>query len=205
MLFPRSLTFALIVSVLLLGSVIQQAEAGFGVESKQPLAGALEAQVDERVVGAWQATIQDKIYFLHVGVGNISPQSHWMELVLLNQGEPGKQSFYVHHKLGFPSTIGDSCVFSIADTSRTLEQLRNSRPQELLEAVGRYDIYKYAVTDDHLDVWAANQEFIRESIQAGKIKGNGAAIHDTSDNLLRFIESSGSKLFPQPIRFVRVK
>jgi hypothetical protein len=205
MMLPRSLTFSMIVTVLLSASVIQQAKAGFGVESKQPPAGACEAQVDERAVGAWRATIQDKIYFLHVGVGNISPQSHWMELVLLNQGEPGKRSFYVHHKLGFSTTIGSSRVFSIANTSKTLEQLRYSGLKELLEAVGSYDIYKYDVTEDYLDVWAANQDFIRESIQAGKIKGNGAAIQDTSDNLLRFIESTGPKLFPKPIRFVRVK
>jgi hypothetical protein len=203
--FPQSLTFSLIVTGLLSVSVTQPAKAGFGVESKQPPAGAHEAKIDERAVGAWQATIQEQTYFLHIGIGNISPQSHWMELVLLNQGDPAKQSFYVHHKLGFPSTIGDSRVFSVADTLLTLEQLRNSELKELLEAVGKYDIYQYDVTDNYLDVWPANQEFIRESIQAGKIKGNGAAIHDTSDNLMHFIEASGPKLFPKPIRFVRVK
>ena len=202
---PRFLTLSLIAFVLLSGSVMQPARAGFGVESIQPPDDARQAQVDQRAVGVWQATIQGKKYFLHVGVGNISPQSHWMEVVLVNQGEPGEQSFYVHHKLGFPSTIGNNRVFSIADTSKTLEQLRNSGLKELLEAVGRYDIYKYDVTEDYLDVWAANQDFIRDSIQAGKIKGNGASIHDTSDNLLHFIESSVSSLFPKPIRFVRVK
>ena len=72
------------------------AKADLGVESKCPLSDPHQAKIDERTVGTWRAVIQEKTYFLHVGIGNVVGQSNWMELVLVNPGE--KPTFYLHHK-----------------------------------------------------------------------------------------------------------
>jgi len=173
------------------------------VESNRPLSDPHQAKIDERTVGTWRATIQDRTYYLHVGTGNIVGQSNWMELVLVNQAE--KPSFYLYHKIGFPSTLGDQSFFNVASLSIRISQLRGSKTEELMSAVGRYDIYKYAVGEDYLDVWPTDQKFVRESIEAGKIKGNGATIDDTTENLIRFIESSSPKLFGENVRYTRVK
>ena len=86
-----------------------------------------------------------------------------------------------------------------------ITQLRGSKPEELISSVDRYDILKFDVTEEYLDVWSADQKFIRAAIEAGKIKGTGATIDDTTENLARFIESSGAKLWGRKIRYTRVK
>lgn len=182
---------------------MQRSEAGYGVQSKRPPSDPRQASVDERIVGAWRGTIQGKTYFLHIGRGNIVGQFNWMELALIHQGK--KQTFYLHHKTGFAATVGKGNFFHIADTSKRLNQLRDVKMEELISSVGRYDVYKYDVTQGYLDVWPADQNFVKEAIKAGKIKGNAATIDDTPGNLNRFIESSGAKLFGKPIRFVRVE
>ncbi len=200
----RFAAFGIAFGILLLpGFAMPPVEAGLGLESKRPPSDPHQARVDERLIGAWRAVIQDKTYFLHIGKGNIVGQCNWMELALVNQGE--KQSFYVHHKVGFASTVGGNSFFSIADTTKRLNQLRNSTTKELTSSVGRYDIFKYAVTPEFLDVWAAKQEVVKAAVNAGAIKGASATIDDTTDNLIRFIESSALKLFLKPVRFVRVK
>ena len=203
MLHERITLSWIVLASLLLPQFGSRAEADYGVESNRPLSDPRQARIDERPVGTWRAIIQDKTYFLHVGTGNIVGQSNWMELVLVNSGE--KPSFYLHHRIGFPSTVGDKSFFNAANTSLQIPQLRGSKTEELISSVERYDIFKYTVTEDYLDVWAADQEFVREAIQAGKIKGSGATIDDTTENLIRFIESSDPQLFNNSIRYIRVK
>ena len=199
----RPFTLCVIALVgLLLPGFAMRAEADLGVESNRPLSDPRQAKIEERVVGTWRGTIQGKPYFLHVGIGNIVGQSNWMELVMVKQAE--KPSFYMYHKIGFPSTIGDKCFFNVANVSKLIPQLRGSKTEELISSVARYDIYKYEVTEDYLDIWAANQKFVRESIKAGKIKGTDATIDDTAENLIRFVESA-PKLFGKKVRYTRVK
>jgi hypothetical protein len=59
------------VILLLPGFGMQRSEAGYGVASKHPPSDPRQASVDERIVGVWRATIQDKTYYLHIGTGNI--------------------------------------------------------------------------------------------------------------------------------------
>ena len=190
-------------AILMLPGFGMRAEADYGVESKRPLSDPGQAKIDERPVGTWRATIQDKQYYLHVGTGNIVGNSNWMELVLINSGE--KPSFYLHHKIGFASTIGDQSFFNVADLSVLVSQLHGSKTEDLTSSVDRYDILKYDVTEDHLDVWPADQKVVRAAIEAGKIKGTGATIDDTPESLIRFIESSGAKLWGKKIQYTRVK
>ncbi|NUQ61638.1 MAG: hypothetical protein HUU20_04065 [Pirellulales bacterium] len=196
--FRRS-SFAL--AILLLGFGIR-AEADYGVESKRPLSDPHQAKIDERPVGTWRTIIDGKQYFLHAGTGNIVGQSNWMELVLVHPGE--KPSFYVYHKIGFVSTVGNQSYFSVANLAVLVSQLRGSKPEELTSSVDRYDILKFEVTEEYLDVWPADQKFVRAAIQAGKIKGNGATVDDTTENLARFIESSPA-LWGKNVRYTRVK
>ncbi len=199
----RPFTLCLIALLgLLLPGFAMRAEADLGVESNRPLSDPRQAKIEERVVGTWRGTIQGKPYFLHVGIGNIVGQSNWMELVMVKQAK--KPSFYMYHKIGFPSTIGDKCFFNVANVSKLIPQLRGSKTEELISSVARYDIYKYEVTEDYLDIWAADQKFVRESIKAGKIKGTDATIDDTAENLIRFVESA-PKLFGKKVRYTRVK
>ncbi len=188
---------------LLLPGFAMRAEADYGLESNRPLSDPLQAQIDERVVGTWRAIIDGKTYYLHVGTGNIVGQSNWMELVLVNQGE--KPSFYLHHRVGFSSRLGDKSFFNVANTSRTMSQLRGSTTEELMSAVAKHEVFKYDLTENYLDVWAVDQKFVRESIEAGTIKGSGATIDDTPENLIRFIESSAPKLFTKNVRYTRVE
>ena len=188
---------------LLLPGFAMRAKADYGVESNRPLSDPRGARVDERPVGTWRTVIDDKQYFLHAGTGNIVGQSNWMELVLVHPGE--KPSFYLHHKVGFASTIGDQSFFNVANMSVLISQLRGSKTEELKSSVERYDIFRYDVTEDYLDVWAADQKFVREAIEAGRIKGNGATVDDTTENLVRFIESSADKLWGKKVRYTRVK
>ncbi len=188
---------------LLLPGFGMRANADLGVESSRPLSDPHQAKIDDRTVGTWRAIIKEKTYYLHVGTGNIVGQSNWMELVLVNPGE--KPTFYLHHKIGFPCTIGESSFFNIANLSVLVSQLRGSKTEDLMSSVGRWDIFKYDVTEEYLDVCAPDQDFVREAIKAGKIKGTDASIDDTTENLIQFIESSAPKLFTKKVRYTRVK
>jgi hypothetical protein len=193
----------IVLGSLLLAGFALRAEADYGVESKRPLSDALKAEVDAGPVGTWRTIIDGKQYFLHAGTGNIVGKSNWMELVLVHAGE--KPSFYLHHKIGFVSRIGDQRFFNQASLPVLITQLRGSKPEELTSSVDRYDILKYDVTEEYLDVWSANQKFVRAAIETGKIKGTGATIDDTTENLTRFIKSSGDKLWSKKVRYTRVK
>ncbi len=191
-----------LVSLHLLGFVMP-ARADYGVESRRPLSDPQKAKIDNRPVGTWRATIDGKHYYLHAGTGNIVGKSDWMELVLVHPGE--KPSFYLHHKIGFVSVIGGQNYFNVANLSVLPAQIRGSKPEELAAAVERYDILKYEVNGDAMEVWGADQKFVRAAIEAGKIKGNGATIEDSMENLIRFIESSPPTLWGNKFSYTRVK
>ena len=197
-----TLSLIALVSLLLPGFGMQ-AEADLGVESNRPLSDPHQAKIDERTVGTWRAIIKEKTYYLHIGTGNIVGQSNWMELVLVNPGE--KPTFYLHHKIGFPSNVGENSFFNIANLSVLISQLRGSTTEDLMSSVGRWDIFKYELTEDYLDVWAPDQKFVREAIKAGTIKGTDASVDDSTENLIHFIESSAPKLFVSKVRSTRVK
>ncbi len=201
---PRRCTLCLMVlgSLLLAGFAVR-ARADYGVVTAQPLADPLKAEIDERPTGTWRATIQEKTYYLHVGSGGIVGQANWMELILVNQGE--KHSFYLHHRVGYTCTIGDQNYFHVANMSKEISQLRGVKAEELISSVERYSIMKYDVTEDTLDVWSADQKLVREAIEAGEIKGSGENLDDTAENVRRFIESAGPKLWRKNVHYVRVK
>jgi len=202
MLHRRFALSLIALATLLLPGFGMRAEADLGLESKCPLTDPHQAKIDERTVGTWRAVIQEKTYFLHVGTGNVVGQSNWMELVLVNPGD--KPTFYLHHKIGFPSTVGDKSFFNIANLSVLISQLRGSETKDLMSSVGRWDIFKYDVTEDYLDVWAPDQNVVREAIKAGKIKGTEASTDDTIENLLQFLEAT-PELFAKKVRYTRVK
>jgi len=191
-----------LVSLQLLGFSLL-AKADYGVESGRPLSDPQKAELDNRPVGTWRATISGKQYYLHAGTGNLVGKSNWMEVVLVHPGE--KPSFYLHHKIGFVTTIGEQSYFNVANLSVLTTQLRGSEPEQLASAVERYDILKYDVKGDTMDVWAADQKVVRAAIEAGEIKGNGATIDDSTENLIRFIESSPSALWKNKVGYTRVK
>ena len=197
-----TLSFIALVSLLLPGFGMQ-AEADLGVESHRPLSDPHQAKIDERAVGTWRATINEKTYYLHVGTGNIVGQSNWMELVLVNPGD--KPTFYLHHKIGFPSKVGEHSFFNTASLSVLVSQLRGTTTEDLTSAVDRWDILKYDVTEEYMDVCAPDQKLVREAIKAGTIKGTDASVDDTTENLIHFLESSAPKLFVKKIRYTRVK
>ena len=197
----RAASIAL-VSLQLLGFAML-AKADYGVESRRPLSDPQKAKIDNRPVGTWRATLDGKQYFLHAGTGNIVGKSDWMELVLVHPGE--KPLFYLHHKIGFVSVIGGQNYFNVANLSVQTTQVRGSKPEELAAAVERYDILKYDVNGDTMDIWSADQKFVRAAIEAGKIKGNGATIEDSMENLIRFIESSPPALWGKKFTYTRVK
>ena len=203
MLHPKcKLSFIALASLLLLGFAVL-AKADYGVESRRPLSDPQKAKIDNRPVGTWRATISTNQYYLHAGTGNIVGKSDWMELVLVHPGE--KPAFYVHHKIGFVSVIGGQNYFNVANLSVLIPQLRGSKPEDLAAAVERYDILKYEVNGDTMDVWAADQKFVKAAIEAGRIKGNGATIEDSTENLIRFIESSPPALWGNKFTYIRVK
>jgi len=193
---------AVLASLQLLGFTAS-ARADYGVESRRPLSDPQKAKIENRAVGTWRATLDGKQYYLHAGTGNIVGKSDWMELVLVHPGE--KPSFYVHHKIGFVSVIGEQGYFNVANLSVLPTQLRGSKPEDLVAAVERYDILKYEVNEDTMIIWAADQKFIKAAIEAGKIKGNGATIDDSTENLIRFIESSPPALWGNKFTYTRVK
>ena len=197
-----TVTLTALVGALLLGSP-RLAKADYGVESRLPLSDPRKAKIDNRPVGTWRTTLGEKQYYLHAGTGNIVGKSDWMELVLVHPGE--KPSFYLHHKIGFVTTIGEQSYFNVANLSVLTTQLRGSEPEQLASAVERYDILKYDVKGDTMDVWAADQKVVRAAIEAGEIKGNGATIDDSTENLIRFIESSPSALWKNKVGYTRVK
>ncbi len=196
------LSFIAMASLQLLGFAML-ARADYGVESRRPLSDPQKAKVEDRAVGTWRATITTNQYYLHAGTGNIVGKSDWMELVLVHPG--AKPAFYVHHKIGFVSVIGGQNYFNVANLSVLPTQLRGSKPEELAAAVERYDILKYEVNGDTMTVWAADQKFVKAAIEAGKIKGTGATIDDSTENLIRFIESSPPALWGNKFTYTRVK
>lgn len=198
--FRRS--FIALAWVSLIGFAIL-ARADYGVESRQALTDPQRAKIENGAVGTWRATIDGKQYYLHAGTGNIVGKSDWMELVLVHPGE--KPSFYVHHKIGFVSVIGGQSYFNVANLSVQVTQLRGSKPEELAGAVERYDILRFEVNGDAMDVWSADQKFVRAAIEAGQIKGHGATIEDSTENLIRFIESSPPALWGSKFSYIRVK
>jgi hypothetical protein len=202
--FHPKLTPSLIalVSLQLMGFTMV-AKADYGVESRRSLSDPHKAKIESRAVGTWRATINTNQYYLHAGTGNIVGKSDWMELVLVHPGE--KPSFYVYHKIGFVSVIGEQSYFNVANLSVQMTQIRGSKPEELAAAVERYDILKYEVNGDTMNVWAANQKFVKAAIEAGKIKGHGATIDDSMESLIRFIESSPPDLWGNKFTYTRLK
>ena len=188
---------------LLLSGFGTRAEAAVGVEADRPLSDPHQTKIDERLVGTWRGIIQEKTYFLHMGTGNVVGDSNWMELALIVPGD--KPKFYVNHKIGFPSTVGSTSFFNIANLSVLISQLRGTTTEDLTSSVGRWDIFQYEVTKDYIDVWAPDQDFVRAAIKAGTIKGADVSINDTKENLIQFIESSAPKLFSKKVRFARVE
>lgn len=197
-----TLSLTALASLQLLGFAMM-ANADYGVESRRPLSDPQKAKIDNRPVGTWRATLDGKQYYLHAGTGNIVGKSDWMELVLVHPGE--KPTFYLHHKIGFVSSVGEQGYFNVANLSVLITQLRGSKPEELAAAVERYDILKYEVNGDTMNVWGADQKVVRAAIEAGKIKGNGATIDDSPENLIRFIESSPPALWNSKFTYTRVK
>jgi len=195
-------SFIALASLQLLGCVML-ARADYGVESRRPLSDPMKATIENRAVGTWRATLDGKQYYLHAGTGNIVGKSDWMELVLVHPGE--KPSFYVHHKIGFVSAIGGQGYFNVANLSVQITQLRGSKPEELAADVERYDILRYEVNGDTMNIWAADQKVVKAAIVAGKIKGTGATIDDSMENLIRFIESSPPDLWGNKFTYTRVK
>lgn len=203
MLHRRFILSLIALASLLLPGFGMWAQADLGVESSCPLSDPHQATIDERTVGTWRAVIKEKTYYLHVGTGNVVGQSNWMELVLVNPGE--KPTFYLHHKIGFPCTVGENSFFNIANLSVLVSQLRGTKTEDLMSSVARWDIFKYEVTDEYLDVLAPEQNIVRAAIKEGKIKGTDASVDDTVENLIQFIESSAPKLFVKKVRYTRVK
>ena len=202
--FHRQFTLFFVALVgLLLPGFVMQAAADPGMESKCPLSDPHQAKIDDRTVGTWRAVINEKTYFLHVGAGNVVGKSNWMELVLVNPGD--KPTFYLHHKIGFPSKVGEHSFFNTASLSVLVSQLRGTTTEDLTSAVDRWDILKYDVTEEYMDVCAPDQKLVREAIKAGTIKGTDAIVDDTTENLIHFLESSAPKLFVKKIRYTRVK
>jgi hypothetical protein len=197
-----TLSFIALVSLQLLGFTLL-ARADYGVESRRPLSDPQKAEIDSLPVGTWRATINSNQYYLHAGTGNVVGKSDWMELVLVHPGI--KPSFYLHHKIGFVSVIGGQSYFNVANLSVLVTQIRGSKPEELAAAVERYDILKYEVSGDTMTVWAADQKFVKAAIEAGKIKGTGATIDDSTENLARFIASSPPALWGNKFTYTRVK
>ncbi len=189
---------------LLLPGFVMRADADYGLESKSPLSDPQQVIADQRTVGTWRGTVRGQLYYLHVGpTASITGESNWLELILVNPGN--KPAIYLNHKIGFFTTIGDQTFFNAANLSVRITQLRGSTVEELLSSVARFDIFKYDVTEDTLDVWAADQKFVKEAIAAGKIKGSGATIDDTTENVARFVEESGPKLFTKKVQYTRMK
>ena len=199
--FALSLTAC--VSLLLVGFGMP-ARADFGVTSKRPLSDPRRTRIDEPVTGTWRAVINGKTYYLHVGAGNIVGKVNWTELVLINPGEK-KPSFYLNHLIGFSSKLGDESYFNVAHMSKLIPQLRGAKIEQLLSSVERYEVFKYKLTGDHLDVWIAEQKLIAKAIEDGKIKGGEGGVDDTAENLIGFIESSAPKLFVNRFRYTRIK
>lgn len=196
------LTAAVLVSWQLLGGATR-AVADYGVESRQPASNPQKAIIDNRTVGTWRGTLDGKPYFLHAGVGNIVGQFDWMEMVLVHPGE--KPLFYLHHKIGFVSMIDGQSYINVANLTVQIPQLRASKPEQLAAAVERYDILKYEVNGDTMDIWPADQKFVRAAIEAGRIKGSGATIDDSMENVTRFIASSPPALWGKKFTYTRVK
>jgi hypothetical protein len=203
MLRERTILFLIVIASLVLGAGLPARAADFGAGTKLPPSDPLKATIDQGTAGAWYANFKGKPYYLHAGTGNIVGKSNWMELVLVNQGKE-KPSFYVYHRVGFTCTVGDSSFFALASMSKQVSQLRGAKTEDLAAAVDKYEIFKYKLDKDIMDVWAVNQKFLREAIQTGKIKGNAATIDDTTENLINFMKESEAKLFTRRIRYIRV-
>ena len=189
MLRKRIILLLIVIASVALGHLQPTLAADFGAGSKLPPSDPLTATIDKGTVGAWFANFKGKPYYLHVGTGNIVGKSNWMELVLVNQGKQAP-SFYVHHKIGFTCNIGDSGFFVLANTSKQIFQLRGLKTEDLVAAVDKYEIFKYKLDADIMDVWAVDQKFLRGAIKSGQIKGNTATIDDTTENLISFIKGS---------------
>jgi len=198
------LTLSLIVLVGLLLGLATMARADYGVTSSGPLSDPLKGGINQRLIGTWRAVIRGEAYYFHVGAGNLLGKLNWMELVLVKTGKK-RPAFYMRHFIGFPTVVGDETYFNIGYTRKLIPQLRGAKPEEVTTSVDRYDIFLYKLTGDNLDIFAPDQKLIRTAIQAGKIKGSGAKIEDTRENLVKFIKSSGKKLFPRAFRYTRVK
>jgi len=187
--------------------------------SVHPLSDPQNAKYDDRIQGAWQFASQDgELVFLHFGKEKDN-KTQMISIEHKNNGEMELSTFSV-----FPTiTNGQNYLnFNIQELFK-----------EFNEDVSGYIFMKYELLDAAtLDLSYINEEPIIKAIKSGKLKGEityektatlegdeektlkqnrertieCVKITDSPDNIIAYFQSvDPKKLFPKPMRLIRIK
>ena len=190
---------ALMPAILILGGCVY---------SKYPLGTAQDARPDARLVGQWHKEDDDvkgdaqdiRVSFDAQGKGQLSTRRE--------DGTWGPAPMVTEF---FVTRSKTASYFNL----RSPDHTKNPDEAELNQ---RYLTCKYEVSADGrtLTYWSYKSDVLAKAIEEGKIKGTikrddpdinflTVILSDSSDDLLRFVESSSEALYDDPVVLTRVE
>jgi len=109
---------------------------------------------------------------------------------------------------GYPTKVGDLDYinFPVIDSTDWAGFLSGEDKGKILLKTKGYGILKYQLKQNHLIIWKADDEFIRQAIQAGRIAGRngGPPITSDSESLQRFLKTFDKEVFRESREFTKV-
>jgi hypothetical protein len=155
------------------------------IESKHPASSLDTAVVDKRLIGLWVNAADSQHWFV---IGKSNQAGTPKGLMTGMSAELTADGTFRGTPLAlFVTQLGDNAYLNLAQAYGEEEGLDDSKG---------YFIIKYAVKDNTLTMVSADDDFIREEVKAGKIKGDQSEISDSTENLAKWLTENDEQVFP---------
>jgi hypothetical protein len=182
-------------------------------DTKHPLSDPQKSKPDERLTGVWRFRGDNgELNYYHIGhVGERLPASV-MRVFFVQHRTDGTMQF--GELMVFPTSIGDKTYLNAAEAKPSDFALLEEKGWTD-EAINKYLILRYQITDDVLTLQLVDQEAKKRTVESGHIKGviekdrdGNPRVHftDTTENLAKFVAEAGDDLFSKDVlRLERVQ
>jgi hypothetical protein len=186
-------------------------------QSRNPLSDPDHSKPDARLYGQWEFRDAKPGEVAYLFVGRVNNQIEdapagmmFAELLGLDRD----QKLSTTGAAFFVTSIGKDNYLSLF----LPEQLKTRLPPRWkLADLNAFELWKYAVSDNHLTVWAMDYDAAAREVKNGQLKGQftkatigpgNLTLSNSTAELVRFLKNGGDKiLFPdeQSMEFTRAK